>query len=204
MNRVVHHLSFPQKILVAIVYGVLRIWYASLRIKLDPASQKIMASDTLRPRLFYFWHQNLFVAPILRKLRKHRRMFGLMSASRDGAWLENLVKWFKVEAIRGSSSWRGAKALQELDAHRESPCDIIITPDGPKGPRCQCKPGSLHWAASHQLEVVAIQFKMHHFWQLNSWDGFKLPMPFSKISIQVQPVHYTDAEHLQTLLQAKL
>ena len=74
---------------------------------------------------------------------------------RLGAWLETLVKWFHVEAIRGSSSWRGAKALQELETHQNTRCDIIITPDGPKGPRCQCKPGSLHWTAAHHFDVIA-------------------------------------------------
>lgn len=204
MKRIVHHLGFCQQLAVIPVYLLLRLWYATLRIHLDTSSKNCMASEGTRPCVFYFWHQNLFVAPVLRKLREHRRMFGLMSASKDGAWLETLVKWFKVEAIRGSSSWRGAKALQELEAHQNTRCDIIITPDGPKGPRCQCKPGSLHWTASHNFDVIALNFKMHRFWQLNSWDGFKIPLPFSKISIQARPIDYTDPKHLNQLLQERL
>ena len=204
MKRSVHHLGFFKKLCVIPVYLLLRLWYATLRIRLDRSSQKCMASDSSYPCVFYFWHQNLFVAPVLRKLRKHRRMFGLMSASKDGAWLETLVKWFHVEAIRGSSSWRGAKALQELETHQNTRCDIIITPDGPKGPRCQCKPGSIHWTVSHHFDVIALNFKMYHFWQLSSWDGFKIPLPFSKISIQVQQIAYSDVEHLKQLLEERL
>lgn len=201
MKRSVHHLGFFKKLCVIPVYLLLRLWYATLRIRIDKSSRNLMASDNMGPCVFYFWHQNLFVAPVLRKLRKHRRMFGLMSASKDGAWLETLVKWFHVEAIRGSSSWRGTKALQELESHQNTRCDIIITPDGPKGPRCQCKPGSLHWTTSHHFDVIALNFKMHRFWQLNSWDGFKIPYPFSKISIQVQQIAYSDAEHLKQFLE---
>ena len=204
MKRIVHHLGFCQKLFVIPFYMILRIWYATLRIRLDASSKRLMGSNSAGPCVFYFWHQNLFVAPVLRKLRKHRRMFGLMSASKDGAWLETLVKWFKVEAIRGSSSWRGTKALQELEAHQNAPCDIIITPDGPKGPRCQCKPGSLHWTAAHNFDVIALNFNMHRFWQLNSWDGFKIPVPFSKISIQVHKIAYKSTEALMELLQKKL
>ena len=204
MKHIVHHLGFCQKLFVIPVYLLLRIWYATLRIHLDPNSREIMNSDGRHPCVFYFWHQNLFAAPILRKLRKHRRMLGLMSASKDGAWLETLVKWFKVEAVRGSSSWRGTMALQELEAHKHTRCDIIITPDGPKGPRCQCKPGSLRWVAMHHFDVVSLNFKMQCFWQLNSWDGFKIPYPFSKIFIQVQQPSYVDAEHLNQFLQEQL
>lgn len=204
MKRIVHHLSFFQRLLVIPVYLLLRIWYASLRITLDKSSQNLMASNSACPCVFYFWHQNLFVAPVLRKLRKHRRMVGLMSASKDGAWLETLIKWFNVDAIRGSSSWRGARALQELDTQVKNLCDIIITPDGPKGPRCQCKSGSLHWTVLHNFDVIALKFKMYRFWQLKSWDGFKIPIPFSKVSIQVHHIHYTDAEQLQELLQIHL
>lgn len=204
MKRIVHHLGFCQKLFVIPVYLILRIWYATLRIRLDAFSKKLMKSNAEGPCVFYFWHQNLFIAPVLRELRKHRRMFGLMSASKDGAWLENLVKKFHVEAIRGSSSWRGAKALQELETHQNTPCDIIITPDGPKGPRYQCKPGSLHWTASHHFDVIAINFKMHRFWQLNSWDGFKIPVPFSKIFVQVHKITYKSAEELMEILQKKL
>ena len=204
MKRCVHHLGFFKKLCVVPIYLLLRLWYATLRIRLDETSRTLMASNGTGPCVFYFWHQNLFVAPILRKLRKHRRMFGLMSASKDGAWLETLVSWFQVEAIRGSSSWRGAKALQELEAYQNLSCDIIITPDGPKGPRCQCKPGSLHWTAVHHFNVIALHFKMYRFWQLNSWDGFKIPFPFSKIFIQIQHIDYTDAEHLNQLLQKQL
>ena len=204
MKRIVHHLGFFQKLCVFLIYLLLRIWYATLRVRIDKASSKVMALNSTRPCVFYFWHQNLFVAPLLRKLRKHRRMFGLMSASKDGAWLESLVKWFQVEAIRGSSSWRGAKALQELEIHQNTRCDIIITPDGPKGPPFQCKPGSLHWTATHHFDVIALNFKMRRFWQLNSWDGFKIPIPFSKISIQVHNILYNSTEDLNNFLQEQL
>jgi len=184
MERIVHHLSFFKRLLVIPVYLLLRLWYLTLRVKMDLKTQQLIRSIGDRVSVFYFWHHNLFVAPMLRKLRKNRSMYGLISSSKDGAWLEALVKWFGVRAIRGSSSWRGQTALHELEQRKNFVCDIIITPDGPKGPRCSCKPGSMKWALMNDFEIVGLRFSMNRFWSLKSWDRFKIPVPFSTISIQ--------------------
>ncbi len=155
----------------------------SLKIVLDEDSRKVMATYTKKPCVFYFWHHNLFVAPILRKMRGQRAMYGLMSASKDGAWLEFLVKMFHVQAVRGSSTWRGSSALKELEDCRQN-CDIIITPDGPKGPRCVMKPGSVKWVCQHKFNIITLSFDMQSAWKLKSWDQFHLPKPFSKIIVK--------------------
>lgn len=149
---------------------------------MDEKSQQVVNDRSEQPCVFYFWHHNLFAAPILRKLRGRRPMYGLMSASKDGAWLESLVSLFQVEAIRGSSTWRGASALKELEQYKQD-CDIIITPDGPKGPRCLMKPGSVRWVYQKGFNIVALNFEMQKVWKLNSWDQFHLPKPFSKIIV---------------------
>ena len=182
MKRQVHHLSFIQKLWIYPIYVVLRLWYMTLRIVMDENSRRVMESRTRVPCVFYFWHHNLFVAPILRKMRGERPMYGLMSASKDGAWLESLVKMFQVKAVRGSSTWRGALALKELDPCDQN-CDIIITPDGPKGPCCVMKPGSVKWVCQKEFNVIALSFKMQNAWKLKSWDHFHLPKPFSKIKV---------------------
>ena len=182
MKRIVHHLNFVQKLWIYPVYVILRLWYMTLKVVMDEATQQIMASRTEKPCVFYFWHHNLFAAPILRKLRGERPMYGLMSASKDGAWLESLVKMFRVDAIRGSSTWRGALALRELGQYKEN-CDIIITPDGPKGPRCVMKPGSVKWVCQKDFSIIALKFEIQKAWKLKSWDQFHIPQPFSKIIV---------------------
>lgn len=182
MKRRVHHLNFLQKLWIYPVYLLLRLWYSTLKVVMDEQSQQVMNQRPKQTCVFYFWHHNLFAAPILRKLRRERPMYGLMSASKDGAWLESLVKLFHVEAVRGSSTWRGALALKELDQYQQA-CDIIITPDGPKGPRCVMKPGSVKWAMQKEFNIIALKFEMQKAWKLKSWDQFHLPKPFSKITV---------------------
>ena len=205
-KRIVHHLTWLQRLALLPLYGLLRLWYGTIRLKLDATSQAIMRSSSSKPCVFYFWHHNLFIAPKLRKLRNPRAMYGLMSASKDGAWLEALVKKFDVFAIRGSSSWRGSLALQELEQHKQEDCDIVITPDGPKGPRCQCKPGSLRWVWQNNFDVIALHFEFSNAYKLKSWDQFCIPRPFSHVKVKATFIlpKESDLAAFQTKMQSVL
>ncbi|MDR1254989.1 MAG: DUF374 domain-containing protein [Puniceicoccales bacterium] len=155
------------------------------------ADERIMRMNLQASCVFYFWHNRLFAAPKLIPYRRGRTLYGLISASRDGAWLEALMSFFGVKAIRGSSSWRGGNALRELKwICNQSVCDIIVTPDGPRGPYHQCKAGSLKFAAEAQLPVIFLSFKASNAWRLHSWDRFQIPKPFSKITVRAT---YCDA-----------
>ena len=206
-KRRVHHLNIWKQLLLIPIYCILRIWYATLRLKMDEETQRLLLSKNQPTCVFYFWHDALFMAPLLRKFRGKRPMYGLMSASKDGAWLEALVRWFHVKAIRRSSTWRGSVALKELEMSAHKTCDIVITPDGPKGPRHCCKHGSLKWAFENHFSVICLQINTPHAWTLSSWDRFRLPIPFSCLSVKAQQIvknSSTSLEQFTEKIQANL
>ena len=182
-EEIVHRLGFFKRSLTLVAYGLLKLWYATLHLRMDAPTKTILSECSKKPCVIYFWHHNLFVAPMLRRLRKNRPMYGLVSASKDGAWLEALVRRFDVKSIRGSSTRRGHTALLELEQVAHENCDIIITPDGPKGPPCVFKEGSLRWTCGHNFTVIVLHFEMPDAWKLNSWDGFRIPKPFSTVHL---------------------
>ncbi|MDR2769314.1 MAG: lysophospholipid acyltransferase family protein [Puniceicoccales bacterium] len=185
IGRKIHHLNIFQKIFLWFIHFGLRIWYSTLRLQMAEACERILQMDPQASCVFYFWHNWLFAAPKLIRYRRGRTLHGLISASRDGAWLEGLMSFFGIKAIRGSSSWRGGNALMELKRIcNQCVCDIIVTPDGPRGPRHRCKAGSLKFAAEAQLPVIFLSFKASNAWTLHSWDRFQIPKPFSKITIR--------------------
>ena len=179
----VHRLGFLKRSLTWPVYVILKLWYATLDLRMDAMTKAILSECPKKPGVIYFWHRNLFVAPMLRRLRKNRPMYGLISASKDGAWLEALVRRFDVKGIRGSSTRRGQTALLELEQVTHEKCDIIITPDGPKGPPCVFKEGSLRWVCERNFTVITLHFDISDAWKLNSWDGFRIPKPFSTLTL---------------------
>ena len=189
-TRKVNHVSRLQKWAIRLFYFFLRLWYATLRVRVLPEAQQAFDKTKDRSCFFYFWHNALFMAPKIRLVcRPNRPMYGLVSASKDGALLEELLRYFNICTIRGSSSWRGKIALEEIQATiRSKNCDMVITPDGPRGPRYQAKEGSLKLAAQSQLPVVFFHFEAPS-WKLKSWDHFRIVKPFSTITVNA---HYCE------------
>jgi lysophospholipid acyltransferase (LPLAT)-like uncharacterized protein len=111
----------------------------------------------------------------------------LTSASRDGGLLATVVKHFGIESVRGSSSRRGGVALRELHGKLDEGCDVVITPDGPRGPVYTMSPGIIFLAAQTGLPLLCVKVDYENFWSLRSWDQFRIPKPFSRVSVTLRP-----------------
>ncbi len=121
------------------------------------------------------------------RFRRGQRLAVLTSPSRDGGLLSAVVRRFGVESVRGSSSRRGGVALRELHSKLDEGCDVIITPDGPRGPVYTLGPGIIFLAAQTGLPLLLVQVKYERCWKLKSWDRFRIPKPFSKVVITLRP-----------------
>jgi lysophospholipid acyltransferase (LPLAT)-like uncharacterized protein len=87
--------------------------------------------------------------------------------------------------IRGSSSKGGSEALQEV-VSALSQHIVMMTPDGPRGPRHVCKPGVVVAAQRSQVPVVLMRaFASRAIVFDKSWDRFMLPALFAHITLHV-------------------
>jgi lysophospholipid acyltransferase (LPLAT)-like uncharacterized protein len=93
------------------------------------------------------------------------------------------MELFGLIPARGSSSRRGAAALLDLVRHTRSGCDIAITPDGPRGPRYQAQEGIIVLAQVTGLPIVPVAYHLSWKKVLPSWDGFQIPLPFSRCEV---------------------
>lgn len=177
-----------RRALAFVITGAMRALGATLRIDFrDQAGY--FDPERLEPCIAASWHNRIFVLPIcFKRLRNRQRLTVLTSASRDGALLAQIVQNFGLGAVRGSSSRRGATAIRELQAVMESGSDVIITPDGPRGPRYELSPGIIYLAHKTGARVFRIQVDYSRFWELKSWDRFRVPKPFSKVVVTLHPL----------------
>ena len=178
-----------EKLLSWLAATLMRALGRTLRIEVR---DQVGFFDTQRSQPFIIaaWHNRILVLPFaFERLRpKHQRpMSVLTSASRDGGLLAAVVGRFKVGAVRGSSSRRGATALRELTATLERNTDVIITPDGPRGPVYTLGPGIIFLAQKTGLPVLRVHVEYSRFWELKSWDRFRIPKPFSRVTITLPP-----------------
>lgn len=131
------------------------------------------------------WHNRIFFLPMCKYIfRPDLPMSGLVSASRDGAYLCAFFRFLGIGAIRGSSKRGGAHAIIQMISALKTTSDIFITPDGPRGPRYKCKSGFLSVAKESGARILLLRITPSAYWTINrAWDKFILPKPFSKVVV---------------------
>ena len=163
---------------------LLRAWGASLRFEVSEQALKNFRHDS-GAAAFVLWHNRLFLtAEIFRRYRRGRPVYGLVSSSRDGAWLDAFFGLAGMRTVRGSSSRGGREAARALVQVLQAGHDVGITPDGPRGPAYDFKAGALVVARRAQASVLLVGAEFQSAWRLPSWDGFYLPRPFSRVRVQ--------------------
>src|SRR5437763_589699 len=154
------------------------------------------ASEFAPGTIYAFWHQCLFTAS---HRYRSRGIAVLISRSFDGELIARVVQKFGYRPVRGSSSRGAVAGLLEMGRELESGHAVAFTADGPRGPRFVAKPGPLLLSRTQNAPVRALHFGVKSAWRLNSWDGFIIPKPFSRVVLRMSaplqlPSTATDAQ----------
>jgi lysophospholipid acyltransferase (LPLAT)-like uncharacterized protein len=127
-----------------------------------------------------FWHGSMMIPWYY--FRKYK-MSALVSGSKDGELLYRVLKKWKYNVQRGSSSKGGKDALEKLIELAADKYSVAITPDGPGGPVMKMKPGAVIVSKKSQIPLVLVGIGVEKKWTLKSWDSFQVPKFFSKVNI---------------------
>ena len=169
--------------LIAFGYHLLRAWAATLRFQIDDRAAVVGTTPDER-YIGALWHNRLLLLPhVLRSYLPNRKGAALISPSRDGDLLADLVQRFGYDVVRGSSSRRGVAAMLQLADIIAGGRDAVITPDGPRGPAYRLGGGIVFLAQKSGAAVVPINMEYESYWRLKSWDRFILPRPFSSVRV---------------------
>ena len=141
------------------------------------------------------WHAELLISPqVYRKLRKQQKTAAIIAQHYDGELIARTLSFLNILPLRGSSR-KGAKAvlIAAIAALKEN-YSVMITPDGPKGPRHSMSDGAVALALRSNLPLMVVNYKAHSFWQLQSWDKFIIPKPFTTLEIYHQVLTLNDMQ----------
>ena len=113
-----------------------------------------------------------------------KRTAAVVSASRDGQYIADLISMFGIRSLRGSSSRRGVNALLDsVKVMREENLNVVFTPDGPRGPKYKMKPGPVMLASLTGAPVCPLSINASKYWSVKSWDGFQIPKPGATLTV---------------------
>ena len=107
----------------------------------------------------------------------------LVSQSKDGEYISQVIHRLGMGTVRGSSSRGGVRALLQMAKLGRDGHSLAVTPDGPRGPRHVVQPGLLSIAARSGLPIVPLTSGARSAWRLGSWDRFEIPKPFTRLRV---------------------
>lgn len=171
--------------LIAFGFYLLKVLGRSLRYQIDDRAG-IAGKSVTENYIGALWHNRLLVFPVvLRRFFGNRPGAALISASGDGDLLSDAIHRFDYDVVRGSSSKLGATALLQLSDVLAAGRDVVITPDGPRGPAYEIGPGIIFLAQKTGARVLPMNMEYSSCWRAKSWDRFIIPRPFSKVRVIV-------------------
>jgi lysophospholipid acyltransferase (LPLAT)-like uncharacterized protein len=133
-----------------------------------------------RPWVLMLWHGRLLAALPLPH-HAHRDIGVLVSPSDDGKLAGLALRRFGYRIIQGSASRGGSHALREMAATVAAGTPVVITPDGPRGPRHAMNSGAAWLARGAGVPLLTLGIAVDRAWRLRSWDRFVIPKPFARI-----------------------
>ncbi|HSY42373.1 MAG TPA: lysophospholipid acyltransferase family protein [Candidatus Acidoferrum sp.] len=183
-----HQAKWYQKLAAALVVFLIRTVAMTVRSRLEDRSGYFQSSPPPGKFIIAIWHNRLALSAILyhryvRKFEPGRQFAAIASASRDGAFLAQILEDFGIVPIRGSSSRRGAQALVELTSCAELGYDLAVTPDGPRGPCYEAQGGVVVTAQLTGLPIIPVSYHLNWKIRLKSWDRFQIPLPFARCEV---------------------
>ena len=149
-------------------------------LKIAESSHDVLLNK--KPAVFVSWHSRFLMFLYYKQFGSFQ---AVTSASKDGEYMESILKFFNHTAIRGSSRNKGTEALRAIFKIPPHTLRLFITPDGPKGPRFQINGNVENIARKFNVPIIPICYSASRAKVFKTWDRFIIPIPFiSKIILE--------------------
>lgn len=135
------------------------------------------------------WHSSMVVmCEFFQRFLPGSHYAAFLSKSRDGEPIARAINSYRHgHSIRVAHNMKHEALRSAITYLNEQGGLLLITPDGPKGPRCKVKPGIVFAAKETGAPIYAFSWEADRYWEFNSWDKLRVPKPFSTLKIKISP-----------------
>jgi hypothetical protein len=158
------------------------------------------------PGVLAFWHDELMIMCV--SLIGRGFPYGvLVSRHPDAELMARAVTKLGLHVIRGSSTSGGVHAIATMAAEAKNGRIIIVTPDGPKGPRHRAGDGAVVLARRAGVPIIPVACAARPRVRAGSWDRLQFPLPFARIEVvEGEPIDVSggDRERVRRNLEESL
>ncbi len=162
----------------------------------------------IMPCVYAMWHAHQFC---IHGIKNRDKIHVLISRSRDGEIIADVVERWGFQTVRGSKGKKGAvEATMQMISILKSGENCAMMVDGPKGPPRVVKDGVIKIAKMAGVPIVPIYWysKNFTFAKFPSWDEMRSPVfATNLINLYGEPIYITkdgDEEEARVKLQMSL
>jgi len=180
-----------QLIIPPLVYILMRIIWVTTRKKFH-----YITEIDAQQHVCVTWHGELLMSPqAYRHIHKKHPASAIISSHFDGALIARTLQFLKIRPLRGSTRKGARQVLLQAFKSIKSGEEVLITPDGPRGPRHSMSDGAVGIALKSKLPIFVMNFTAENYWQLGSWDKFVIPKPFTQVDFYMQSLSLEGLTH---------
>jgi len=159
-------------------------WIVAKAVKAYLSTLRIERYGHIEGNVFYlFWHAKLLAVP---RAMEGLRASALVSPSRDGQYVAALAREYGFGVIESSYRKQRLKGAVEMLRRFRNGEAIGITPDGPIGPPRVIKKELFNLLHKLDAPIGFIGVGYGKYKELNSWDRFQIPLPFTKTVVVIE------------------
>lgn len=166
---------------------LLRLLRATLRIETVGGADLQARWARGERAILSFWHNRQLMLPVV---AAGQPVCIMVSQHRDGDLATGVLGAWGIATVRGSATRGGVGGfLRLVDAFRRG-ANVVVVPDGPRGPCYVAKPGVIHLAKAVGAPIYPMAYAADRVRRLRSWDRLLVPLPFARVTIAVgAPLH---------------
>jgi lysophospholipid acyltransferase (LPLAT)-like uncharacterized protein len=178
------------------IQSLARTW----RWEINGYENFLQLQDQKLPIIYAFWHGRILAATYF---WRNRGIVVLTSENKDGEYIAHVIHRFGYGSSRGSTSRGAVKGTKGLIRTLKQGEPVAFTVDGPRGPRYQVQQGVTWLAGYSQHPILPFHIEGQRAKNLNSWDRFQIPLPFTRVRVDIGPPVYVEKESSEEILEAK-
>ena len=189
-------------VLPYILFVILYLIGKTLRVQIINRDVESQLEKQGKAIIYTFWHGRMLYFPYLYRFSNKSTI--LTSPSEDGEIVARTAKIFGFSSIRGSSFKKGGSALLKMTRSIKKGKAVTVVGDGSRGPLYKVQEGIINLAYLTGAPILPVVYGVKNKIQLNTWDQFIIPLPFSKIKVMYGDPVYVDKKTEEIKSKSKL
>lgn len=148
-----------------------------------------------------YWHGDSYTCQLLVRhmKRKGENVTVLITADRRGDYIKEMLQKYEGNVVRAHDGFGMRDAYKDIIHHAKEQKGAFATSfDGPLGPYHEPKKLVFFLAQQAEKDLLYLQFEYSHCITLKKrWDQYKIPLPFTTITIKAKEIGMITKEDLR-------